>query len=104
MSHDSRELFVRASHDCETFARMSHDCREIFMPASQDNRKTFTRVSREVCANFDQFYLSQLSLEMVLFMSHICCIVQIAETSLRCVCEHLRRVSDGLATGSRHMR
>ena len=61
-------------------------------------------VSYNVSANFDQFHLSQLSLEMVLFLSHICRIVQIAETSLRCVCEHLRRVGDGFATGSRHMR
>ena len=35
---------------------------------------------------------------MVLFMSHICRIVQIAETSLLCVCERLRRVGDGFAT------
>ena len=65
------------------------------MRASQDSRETFARVSHDVRANFGQFYLSQLSLEMVLFMSHICRIVQITETSLRCVCE-------GLATG--HMR
>ena len=31
-------------------------------------------------------------------MSHICRIVQIAETSSRCVCERLRRVGDGSAT------
>ena len=35
---------------------------------------------------------------MVLFMLHICRIVQIAETSLRCVLERLRRVGDGFAT------
>ena len=74
------------------------------MRASHDSRETFARVSHEVPANLDQFYLSQLSLEMVLLMSHICRIVQIAETSLRCVCERLRRVGDGLGTGSRHMR
>ena len=56
------------------------------------------RVSHDVPANLDQFFFSDLSLEMVLFMSHICRIVQIAETSLRCVCERLPRVSDGLAT------
>ena len=72
-SHDSSEIFVRASHDC---------------------RETFVRVSHDVRANFNQFYFSQLSLEIVLFMSHICSIVQIAETSLRCVCERLRRVGD----------
>ena len=68
------------------------------MRASHDSRETFTRVSHDSRANFDQFYLSQLSLEMVLFLSHICRIVQIAETSLRCVCERLRRVRDGFAT------
>ena len=74
------------------------------MRASHDSRETFARVSHDVRANFDQFYLSQLSLEMVLFMSHICRILQIAETSLRCVRERLRRVGDGFATGFRHMR
>ena len=68
------------------------------MRASHDSRETFARVSHDVRANFDQFYLSQLSLEMVLFMPHICRIVQIAETSLRCNCERLRRVGDGFAT------
>ena len=95
---------MRASHDCTTVVRHSHDSREIFVRASQDSRETFARVSHDVRANFGQFYLSQLSLEMVSFMSHICRIVQITETSLRCVCERLRRVGDGLATGSRHMR
>ena len=74
------------------------------MRGSHNSRETFARVSHDVRANFDQFYLSQLSLEMVLFMSHICRIVQIAETSLQCVCQRLRRIGDGLATGSRHMR
>ena len=55
-------------------------------------------MSQDVRANFNQSYFSQLSLEMVLFMSHICRIVQIAETSLRCVCECLRRVGDGFKT------
>ena len=105
MSHDSRETFVRASHDCTTVVRHSRDdSREIFVRASHDSRETFARVSHDVRANFDQFYLSQLSLEMVLFMSHICRIVQTAETSLQCVCERLRRVGDGFATVSRHMR
>ena len=68
------------------------------MRASSDSLFTFVRVSHDVCANFNQFYFSQLSLEMVLFMSHICRIVEIAETSLRCVCKRLRRVGDGFAT------
>ena len=55
------------------------------------------RVSHDVRANFNQFYFSQLSLEIVLFRSHVCRIVQIAETSLRCVCE-------GLVTGLRRVR
>ena len=95
---------MRASNDCDTFAQVSHDSRGIFVRASHDSRETFVRVSHDVRANFNQFYFSQLSLEMVLFMSHICRIVQIAETSLRCVCERLRRVGDVLATGLRHMR
>ena len=82
---------------------MSHDSREIFVRASHNIRETFVRVSQDIRANFNQFYFSQLSLEMVLFMSHICHIVQIAETSLRCVCECLRRVGDEFAMGSRHM-
>ena len=68
------------------------------MRASHDRREIFARMSHDVRANFDQFYLSQLSLEMVLFMLHICRIVRVAETSLRCVCERLRRVGDGFAT------
>ena len=66
------------------------------MQVSHDSRETFARVSHNSRVNFNQLYVSQLSLEMVLFMSHIFCIVQIAKTSLRCVCE-------GLATGSGHM-
>ena len=104
MSPDTCETFGRVSPDGAIFARVSHDSREIFVRASHDSRELFVRVSHDVRANFNQFYFSQLSLEMVLFMSHICRIVQIAETSLRCVCERLRRVGDGLATGSRHMR
>ena len=78
---------MRASHDCATFARVSHYSRE-----------TFVRVSHDLRGNFNQFYFSQLSLEMVILMSHICRIMQIAESSLRCVCERLRRVGDGFAT------
>ena len=83
VSNDSRETFVRVSHNCEKFARVSHDSREIFVRASHD-----------IGANFNHVSFSQLSLEIVLFMSHICHIVQIAESSLRCVCERLRRVGD----------
>ena len=87
-------------HSCErlTTVRQLYDSRKIFVRASHDSRETFARVSHGVRANFDQFYLSQLNLEMVLFMSHICRIVQIAESSLGCVCERLRRVRDGFPT------
>ena len=77
---------------------MAHDSREIFVRASHDSRETFVRVSHDVRANFNQFYFSQLSLEMVLFMSHVCRIVQIGETSLRFVCKRQRMVGDGFAT------
>ena len=73
------------------------------MRASHDSSETFVRVSNNSRANSNQFYISQLSLEMVLFMSHICRIVQIAESFLGCVCKRMRRVGDGFATGSRHM-
>ena len=65
------------------------------MRSSHDVRETFVRVSLDVRANFNK-YFSQLSLEIVLFMSHICRIVQIVETSLRYVCERLQRVGDGM--------
>ena len=73
------------------------------MRASHDSLETFVRVSHDCRTNFNQFYFSQLSLKMVLFMSHIFRIVQIAETSLGSVCKRLGRVGDGLATGLRHM-
>ena len=85
------------SYSKETFAQVSHNSHEIFVRASHDSRETFVRVSHDVRVNFNQFYFSQLSLETVLFMLHICRIVQISETSF-CVCEHLRRVGDGFAT------
>ena len=69
-----------------------------YVQASHDSRETFVRVSHDVRVKFNQFYFSQLSLEMVLFMLHICHIVQIAESSLQCVCERLRRIGDGFAT------
>ena len=103
-SHECLTTVVRASHSCETFAPVSHDSREIFVRASHDSRETFVQASQDVCANINQFYFTKLSLEMVLLLSHICRIEQIAETSLRCVWEHLRRVGDGFATGLQHMR
>ena len=77
---------------------MAHDSHEIFVRASHDSRETFVRVSHDVRANFNQFYFSQLSLEMVLFMSHVCRIVQIGLTSLRFICKRQRMVDNGFAT------
>ena len=74
------------------------------MRVPHDSRETFARVSHDVRVNFDQFYLSQLSLEMVLFMSHICRIGQIAEASLGCVYERLRMVGDGFTTYAKTWR
>ena len=70
------------------------------MRASHDSRETFARVSHDVRANFDQFYLSQLSLEMVLFMSHIVALCR----SQKLPCDVFANVCEGLVTGSRHMR
>ena len=93
---------MRASHDCETFARVSHDSREIFVRASHNSRETFVRVSHDVRANFNQFYISQFSLEMVLFMSHICRICadskKFLAMCLQTSAKGWRRVRDGFAT------
>ena len=92
---------MRASHDNrETFARLSRDSHEIFVRASQDNRETFARVSHDGRANFDQFYLSQFSHEMVL----LCCIFIALCRSRKLYCDVFANVCEGLATGSRHMR
>ena len=53
---------------------------------------------RNRAASINAQWLGKGGLEMVLFVSHICHIVQFSETSLRCVCEHLPRVGDGFAT------
>ena len=79
---------------------MSHDSREIFVRTSHDSRETFVLVSHDIHANFNQFYFSQLSLEMLLFMSHICHLCRSRKAPCDVfanVCE-LRRVGDGLAT------
>ena len=53
------------------------------MWASCDNHETFTQVSHDVRANFNQFYFlttkSQNGLIYVAFVSHICHIVKMAE-------------------------
>ena len=81
---------VRHLRECLTTVRASHDSRE-----------SFARVSYDIPASF---IFSQLSLEMVLimlqsiaFVSHICRMVQIAETELSDV---YANVWEGLVTGS----
>ena len=69
------------------------------MRASHDSRETFERMSHDVRANFDQFYSSQLSLEMVL-----CRIFVALCRSRKLSCDVFANVCEGLATGSRHMR
>ena len=88
---------MQASHNCTTvaiFARMSHDSREIFVRVSYDNRKTFVRVSHDVRANFNQFYFSQLSLEIVLYMSHCAYRGNFLAMCLRTSVKGWRRVRD----------
>ena len=97
MRHSRECLTTVVRHSCERLTTVRQSC-DIRATVSRQSRDTFARVSHDVRANFHQFYLTQLSLEMVLFMSHICRIVQIAETSLRCVCERLRRVGEGFPT------
>ena len=83
----------------ETFAWLSHNSREIFVRASHDSRETFEGMSHDVGANFDQFYSSQLSLEMVL-----CGIFVALCRSRKLPCDVFANICKGLATGSRHMR
>ena len=71
------------------------------MRASHDSRETFARVSHDVRANFDQFYLSQLSLEMVLFMSHKLFVALCRSRKLPC--DVFANVCEGLATGWRRV-
>ena len=94
----SRHMFNYIDDTRTTVVRHSPECLTTVVRHSCERLTTVVRRSCDVRANFDQFYFSQLSLEMVLFMSHTCRNVQIAETSLRCVCVRLRRVGDGFAT------
>ena len=70
------------------------------MGTLHDSRETFAQVSHDVCANFDQFYLSQLSLEMVLFMSHVVALCR----SRKLPCDVFANVFEGLVTGSQRVR
>ena len=70
------------------------------MRVSHDSRETFARVSHDVRANFDQFYLSQLSLEIVLFMLQIFALCR----SQKLPCDVFGNVCEGLATGWRQVR
>ena len=65
------------------------------MRASHDSRETFARVSHDVHANFDQFYLSQLSL---VYLSHCVDRGNFFAMCLRTSAKGWRRVDDGFAT------
>ena len=56
------------------------------MRASHDSRETFGRVSRDVRANFDQFYLSQLMPSLHLAYDELTAIA-------RCLNSHFRTIS-----------
>ena len=94
---------MRASHDSrETFAQVSPDSRETFARSSHDSRETSARVSYDGRASF---IISQLSLEMVLFMSqsitfvsHICHMVRTRKLNYNVYAKGLRRVRDRFAT------
>ena len=67
------------------------------MRASHDSRETFEQMSDDVRANFDQFYSSQLSLEMVL--CHIFVTLCRSRNFPCCVfAKGWRQVGDGFAT------
>ena len=66
------------------------------MRASHDSCETFERMSHNVRANFDQFYSSQISLEMVL-----CRIFVALCRSWKLPCDVFANVCEGLATGLR---
>ena len=75
---------MRASHDCTTVVRHSPVSVAIYMC---ERLTTVVRHSPECLTTFGR-----------ILISFIYRIVQIAETSLLCVCERLRRVGDGFAT------
>ena len=91
-SQNSREVVV--SRECLTTVRVSHDIRE-----------TFARVSHNVHANFNQFYLVANKSRNSLFMSHLyaICIFVALCISRKLNCDVFANVCEGLATGSRHM-
>ena len=89
---------MRASHDCETFARLSHDSREIFERASHDSRETFVRVSHDVRANFlSVLFLaikSRNDLIYVAYLSHCADRGNFLAMCLRTSAKGWRRVRD----------
>ena len=92
---------MRASHDCDTFARVSHDSLWIFVRASHDSRETFVRVSRDVRANFNVLFLaikSQNGLIYVAYLSHCADHGNFLAMCLRMSAKGWRRVRDGFAT------
>ena len=100
VSHDSRETFVRASHDCTTVVRVRHsrDCLTTVARYLCERLTTVVRHLRECFTTFVRILISFIYRNSVSKWSYLCRIVQIAETSLRCVCERLRRVGDRFAT------
>ena len=101
-SCDIRASVSRLYDSRETLARLSHDSREIFVRASHDSRETFARVSHDVRANFDQFYLSQLSLKngliYVAYLSHCADCGNFLAMCLQTSVKGWRRIRDGFAT------
>ena len=74
------------------------------MRASHGSHETFARVSHDVRANFDQFYLSQLGLIYVAYLSHCADRGNFLAMCLQTSAKGWQRVRDGFPTGTRHMR
>ena len=93
---------MRASHDCDTFARVSHDSRGIFVQASHDSRETFVRVSHDVHANLKSVLFlaikSRNGLIYVAYLSHCADRGNFLAICLRTSTKGLPRVHDGFAT------
>ena len=80
---------------------MSHDSREIFVRASCDGRETFTQVSLDVRANFNQFDLQIKSLNggiYVAYLSHCAHRGNFLAMCQRTSAKGWRRVRDRFAT------
>ena len=89
---------MQASHDCTAVVRHLRACLTTVARYSCERLTTVVRHSRECLTTFVRILISFIYRNYVSKWSYSCRIVQIAETSLRCVCERLRRVGDGFAT------